>query len=422
MAWGAVRFTRESLVDLTVVLWFCNASLKMLIHIPFSALGLADFTMLGAGIITYIPLLLYVILERRLPCKWFVVVFLIVAAFFIGTLFNHPDYQIWYERDLFGVGYTIFRPDHGALWAVLMVELCGSGERLLRNLKVVALVTFIYNILLAYSAAKTGYWTYYTASGLIGQRSYDLDFGYNIVFVAVVAMVCALQERKRYMWFVVAGCMILDLRFGSRGSLICMAAMVLLWTLFSKTTPVRKLAAMTCIIAFTVFFLVNAQDILQFMANILQDSFGLESRTITSILQGEALDDNGRDGIYDLVKSALASNPYGYGAYGDRPIIGPYFYWGYCHNILYEMSINFGIFCAPAILIAILTATVIGMIRSRSSARRVLIMICLSMCMRLLVSDTFWGNDFFWMLVGILLVYRNGKDCDEKKFNEEAPL
>ena len=44
------------------------------------------------------------------------------------------------------------------------------------------------------------------------------------------------------------------------------------------------------------------------------------------------------------------------------------------------------------------------------------------MCMRLLVSDTFWGNDFFWMLVGILLVYRNGKDCDEKKFSEEAPL
>ena len=417
---STARFTRESLVDLTVILWLCNAPLKMLVHIPLSAFGLSSLTMLAAGVITYIPLMLYVVMERRLPCKWFIVIFLLVAAFFGVTLLNHPDYQAWYDRDLFGVGYTVFRPDHGALWAVLMVELCGSGERLLKNLKVASIVIFFHNLLLAYSASKTGYWTYYTASGLIGQRSYDLDFGYNMVFVAMVAMVCALRERKRYMWLVVVGCVLLDLRFGSRGSLICIAAMILLWVAFSETAPVRKLGAVVCIVAFAAVFLANAQDILQTIAYFLQDSFGLESRTITSILQGEALDDSGRDAIYDLVNSALTVNPYGYGAYGDRPIIGPYFYWGYCHNVFLELSVNFGVAVAVVILAVLLGASFFSMFRTRDSAHRVLIMICLSMCMRLLVSDTFWGNDFFWMLIGILLIYRNNKGRDGGDFRREG--
>lgn len=407
-------------MDLTVVLWLCNAPLKMLMHIPLSALGFANLTMLAAGIITYIPLMLYVVLERRLPCKCFVAIFIVVAAFFGMTLLSHPDYQAWYDRDLFGVGYTVFRPDHGALWAVLMVELCGSGERLLKNLKVASIVIFFHNLLLAYSALKVGYWTYYTASGLIGQRTYDLDFGYNIVFVAIVAMVCALRERKRYMWLIVVGCVLLDLRFGSRGSLICIATMIVLWVVFSEATPVRKLGAVVCIAVFTAVFLANAQDILQTIAYFLQDSFGLESRTITSILQGEALDDSGRDAIYELVNSALAANPYGYGAYGDRPIIGPYFYWGYCHNIFYELSVNFGVAVAVAILVVLLGASFLSMLRTRDSAHRVLIMICLSMCMRLLVSDTFWGNDFFWMLIGILFIYQNNKDRDGGDFSGEG--
>lgn len=421
-ALNAVQFTRESLVDLTVVLWLCNAPLKMLVHIPLAAFGLSGFTMFAAGVVTYLPLLIYVVLERRLPCKWFIIVFLTVSAFFSLTLFNHPEYRIWYDRDLFGVGYTVFRPDHGAIWAVLMVELCGSSERLFRNLRIVAIITFLYNLLRAYSAVKTGYWTYYTASGLIGQRSYDLDFGYNIVFVAIIAMVCALRERKKHMWLVVIVCILLDLRFGSRGSLISIAAMILLWTIFSDNTPVRKLGAASCVVVFTVVFLFNAQDMLQSIAYFLQDFFGLESRTITSILQGDALDNSGRDGIYDLVRSALATNPYGYGAYGDRPIIGPYYYWGYCHNIFYEMSINFGVVGAAAILIAILTVSFSKMLRTQNFTYRIVIMIFLSMCMRLLVSDTFWGNNFFWMLIGVILVYRNGKYRDSGYFRRKGLL
>ena len=81
---------------------------------------------------------------------------------------------------------------------------------------------------------------------------------------------------------------------------------------------------------------------------------------------------------------------------------------------------NFGVAVAIIILVVLLGASFLSMLRTRDFAHRVLIMICLSMCMRLLVSDTFWGNDFFWMLIGVLLIYRNNKDRDGSDFLGEG--
>lgn len=395
----------DYLVDLTVILWFCNAPLKSLVHIPLAVLGIGGLTIPVAGLVTFTPLFLYMLLEKRLPCKRFILLYALVAVFFAITLWNHPEYKYWYDRDIYGIAYTIFRPDHGALWAVLMAELCGGGKRLLNNLTVVAAVIFLHSLYLAYAATSTGYWTFFSDSGEVAQRSYDLDFGYNMAFVANIAMLYALREKRRFLWLIVVGCIFLDLRFGSRGSLLCIAVMGALWVLFSRASLRKKVVLLALLIPLAIWLLLYGESIIYGIAEFLTNSLGMESRTVTSLLQGNLFNDNGRDGIYQMAQSAIEINPYGYGAYADRALIGTRYYWGYVHNIYYEMAINFGVIGAVIVLTLIVVGVVICLVRTVDPDRRAVVFICVSMCMRLLVSDTFWGNNFFWTLIGVLLLY-----------------
>ena len=405
MAKQELYLPNEYLIDLTVILWFCNAPLKSIINIPLSILGYSGLTMALAGIVTYVPLYLYLLLEKRIPCKRFVCVYSIVALFFIITLSAHPEYEYWYNRELYGVAYTIFRPDNGALWAVLMVEMCGSYERLFKNLKYAAAIIFIHNLYLAYSAEAVGYWTFFSESGEVARRNYDLDFGYNMAFVSIVALITAIREKKPGFWAAVCCCVVLDLRFGSRGSLLCIAVAVVLLTVFSDGSIKKKLFTTSLLVVVTVFLLTNIEAVLLSAADILHNTLGINSRTVTSLLQGDLFDDNGRDGIYTIAQNALRLNPNGYGAYGDRAIIGPFYYWGYSHSIIYEMALNFGVIGAAIILVGLCALTIYCLFKSRNSYFRSATILSISMCMRLVVSDTFWGNSYFWMLVGILLLY-----------------
>lgn len=400
--WG---ISNEILIDLTVILWFCNAPLKSIVHIPLGMLGMGGLTIAVAGFVTFIPLFLYLLLERRLPCKRFLSLYVIVALLFAITLSMHPEYEYWYGREIYGIAYTVFRPDHGALWAVLMVELCGSYKRLFKNLSVAAVVIFFHNIYLAYSATAVGYWTYFSESGVVAQRSYDLDFGYNMAFVAIVAMVHAIRKRNKALWAVAFICIMLDLRFGSRGSLLCIVAMSVFWLMSSRASLRKKVILLAFIIPLVAVIAIYGEAILFGLADFLSGTLGLESRTITSFLQGDLLNDNGRDGIYQIAQAAIEANPYGYGAYADRAIIGPHYYWGYSHNIYYEMALNFGVVGAVCLLVLIAAAFLICLIRTKDQDCRAAVIVCASMCMRLLVSDTFWGNIYFWMLIGILLTY-----------------
>ena len=90
--------------------------------------------------------------------------------------------------------YTIFRPDHGAVWAFLMIELAGSYSNVLRNLKRYAVVLFFYNLIQLFQAIQAGHWTSYNLSGQLADKGYSLDFGYNMIFVTLVVLVCFLEK------------------------------------------------------------------------------------------------------------------------------------------------------------------------------------------------------------------------------------
>ncbi|WP_347133817.1 hypothetical protein, partial [[Clostridium] symbiosum] len=76
-------------------------------------------------------------------------------------------------------------------------------------------------------------------------------------------------------------------------------------------------------------------------------------------------------------------------------------YWGYCHNIILELIIDFGWLFGIIIFLIICVRSIQVLIRAREEQAFV-ICILLAANAKLFLSDTFWGYPQFWMLIGYL--------------------
>jgi len=130
----------------------------------------------------------------------------------------------------------------------------------------------------------------------------------------------------------------------------------------------------------------------------------LTSRTMDSVLDGEFLATNGRLKIWQQSFNSFLESPiFGKGIYGDRLEIGKRWYWGYSHNIVLELMNHFGII--GLVFFCFLFYSVIKkIITSKEHAKRLLYIIVLSLCAKLLLSDSYLLNAYFWMLIGLLIV------------------
>ena len=408
-----IRLRHEELLDLTVLLWFLDLPLRAVIvklGIPSSVSPFA------ACILIYAPLFAYIYLERRLPWKYFHWVFLFCALFFGVTLLIHPDYISWYTRDIYGVMYTVFRPDHGAVWAFLMIELAGSYSNVLRNLKRYAVVLFFYNLIQLFQAIQAGHWTSYNLSGQLADKGYSLDFGYNMIFVTLVVLVCFL-EKKQIRYLILCGIIaFLVLQYGSRGAFLCAIVFFLLYLITRNKTVFGRIKCSAGIGIAGIAAYFFGTSILQAAASFLIATFHISSRTLVTIANGKMMDDNGRDKIYELAREAIWENPvFGQGAYGDRPFVGRKYYWGYSHSIVYEMMVDFGVVLGSIILIFLLYKALRTILTLNDRTALYTVILVFSMCMRLAVSDTFWGNNFFWMMLALIFSTAGFRDTDRNE-------
>lgn len=401
------------LQDLTVILWFCSTPLKALLSRFLYLFNAQELTQLLATIIIFLPLILQVLIRRELPsCKYFCLVFFFVGLFFCFTLFANPSYERWFLRENYGVFDTVFRPDQGAIWAFLMVEISKEPEKLFKNLRTTAIVLLLYNFFAAYQSIQVGGWTYIDYMGNESLRPYSLEFGYSSMFVSLVLFASFLLDKKFiYLFFGVVS-IFMTLQYGSRGPLICLLGFLLITILFFITDKKTKIIFLPIMLFFVLLFITTGDQIILLIATQL-NVMGVDSRTVVAILNNQMFDDSGRETIYALAQKAIELNPFGYGAYGDRPIIGPFYNWGYSHNICFEMAITFGVIPAILILFLILFFSFLNIvIKTGDLSKRYLVAIMFSMSLGLLISDTYWGSIYFWSLIALLICFKakNGVD------------
>lgn len=406
---SSIKIKGQSLIDLTCLLWLINSPLKRFFARLLGIVGLTKYNQIVVGVLTFIPLIVYIIKYKKIPWKYFHWIFGFFALFFLITYLIKPSILYWYSRDIFGISYTIFRPDHGAIWGFLIIELLNSDDRIWRVLKIYCLILFLYNIFLLYVRFRVGYWLVFDYKGYFVERDYSLDFGYDMAYVVIYLMASYYYNKKIYKVLFTIPCIMLIFLHGSRGAFLCIIVAMILFLVNNTKTFKSKIKIMfigaISLGGINYFFKNNLS---YYLVKKLQMK-GFYSRTLDKILLGETFDDSGRNVIYSLLREKIKENPWGYGAYGDRPILGPYFYWGYSHNIIYEMSINFGVIFTVIVLLAIIINLCKLLSKSHDLKSRLIGIILFSMTIKLLISDTFWGYKYFWMLVSYIFLPRMKK-------------
>lgn len=339
----------------------------------------------------------------------FIVSFIVVALYFAITLFIHPDYEEHYAKSYFGAYDAVFRPDNGAIFMLLAVLLCKNTERLRHNLRLAAPVLFVYLVYQFWQYKSLGYWMAYDWQGDYVEQSYNLGFGYTAMFCSTVMLVLFVEEHKWWEFVIAVGAFVLAILGGSRGCVLTFMVFVFIYVCkkLEEARFYKRLIICAAMIAVFALIYVNYNTILTRLS-------GVNSRAINMLIEGTFTADNGRSDIYKRAMDAISNVPLlGYGAYGDRPFIAPYFYWGYTHNIILEFIIDFGWIFGIGFLAALLFLCIKAVIKAKGSQVAV-IAVLIGANAKLFISDSFWSYPYFWALFGYItyIMYADRKKSD----------
>ena len=151
------------------------------------------------------------------------------------TWIVYPERHAFYHTslyNLFDAGYPIY----GAyITSVCLLD--HSTERILKSLKVSALIMAICYSYQALDVIRNGVWTrgsIYNGVSVIVKSNYNLNWGYNVYVICVILFGFYLLERK-VGYLILSGIGLIGIiLYGSRGPIIMFAANILLSVLLYK--------------------------------------------------------------------------------------------------------------------------------------------------------------------------------------------
>ena len=408
--------TVSKLKNFSFILFFSASLCRLVLGEILIRLGLYSIMQPILWFLIYAPLILAIFLEgrhkKRVP--WlFLVILILVAFYFLMSLLIHPSYLPWYTRETYGIWDTIFRLDNGGIYGFLFFAACTDEKELYKNIKAVGVFTFIFVVYQYLQFKSRGYWQDVNMYGETVQTSYGLTFGYNAAFVAIIFLSVFFYEKKKTALAISIASMILMLLQGSRGSslVILVFFMFLYIRKLFREGSIKAIASVLAIGILALLIYDNLAGIITFIASVVSDK-NLSSRTLNALISNNFFDDSGRGAIKYIVEEQINSGSFwGHGGFGDRPYIGPFYYWGYCHNIILEFQMDFGKYPGLILMILLIAMIVKKFIKviQDNDEKFYIFVVMLSISFKLLLSGTFWGDKYFWGLLAILLCWRTKK-------------
>ena len=376
---------------------------------PIYSVATGVFGELPATLLVNFTIAFFLVLTayEKAAWKWFfpILIYSCIAVVILSTILIHPDYRDWYFHERYGIVRSFVDLRSGVV-ALCIFSLYDNEEELVEDLKVSAIMVFIayfYKFLLA---MRRGYWLVGSGNGKYVHAAYDMEYGYRTLFTAAFFGASGfINKNYRHITFYLL-CVLLILIGGSRGSAIWAVFVIpvaCLYRYFSLPLKKKRIVLSLTLVSVILFIAIYCER--AFFAEVLMttlDTIGIHSRTIDAVMSGSIASANGRDIIYgmaiDLIKSG---GPFGHGFYGDRLVIGRRFIWGYSHNIFLELFVQFG-YLGGALISALLVWNVIRLFRNcRQDNRQIIFVTVLIGSMRLLVSNSFWYEPWFWAMVSL---------------------
>lgn len=228
-----------------------------------------------------------------------------------------------------------------------------------------------------------------------------MSFSYNQL---LAASVCAVYGyKKRMVWpFVISFYSLVLIFFGgARGSLGALLILYLL--LISYPFSVRRILI---VIGIGLILVIGGQLLLSKFLSSSADfinEIGGFSRTLYKITEGDLFQSDSRDNLSIVIINAIGDNPLGYGLLGDRYLFKLQGWSGYAHNIILELTCDFGWFLGPAIFIWWITKIARKIIEKKKQDSFFVFMAMLPVgCLMLFFSGSFVEEFIFWALLGLL--------------------
>ena len=234
-------------------------------------------------------------------------------------------------------------------------------------------------------------------------------FSYNLLFpAAYLSLRCMTKYRlTKLIGMVVGGGLILIA--GCRGALVCYLCAILMFVMFSSSIS-RNYKAILYVVMFVAIIFVSLywNEMITELIKIL-NTMGIDSRTLTQLLNETFFDDSGRSDIQGTVIANMGLFPKG--LYYDRIVANG----SYAHNLMLELLLEYGYLLGGLIIAWLFLHIVKSMfaVRRNPAASVVLYSLIASGFLRLMFSGSYLLNEpGFWLLIGMM---QNPYAIGEKK-------
>ncbi len=226
--------------------------------------------------------------------------------------------------------------------------------------------------------------------GYFSIDKYSLSFSYACLFPMLV-----LYNQKRLLSIIISVIIFFEVvAFGSRGAAVFFVLYVLI-NLYKQNSKKIALALFG-----VVFILIVFPFFLQYI-----DKLDISSRSVNLMMEGDFWESVGRDTIYDNALNIIRNNPItGIGLYGDRVVLGTY-----CHNIVLEVLVDFGLFIGTTILICFSLILIKALLVSKFDAHNIAVVLLFSGLMPHIFSGSYLQEPYFAILMGYCVWLINNK-------------
>lgn len=407
---GRITITRDTLLGISFVFFFAQDVIRVAIGtiMPISSDALTWLII----ILMYFPIFMSVVLGG-LSDNWFVfrffILLVIVSGFFAITYSIHPEYEYWFFKSSYSIGKWIFRPNQ-YLYAFLFVSAIDDPKYIIKLMKIVVNLLLIYYTYKLMQARSVGYWITTTTAAGPQKASYDLSYGYKHLIVFSTFACVGFREKNKLYAIPCVISIVEILLGGSRGPLLGIGVALILLYLFHRTEMSKSIRVIVLTgVAFVIslWLLLGVNGIMVMAGKVLSVLTGnSSSRTVEMLKNAQGTEDNGRLRLYKIAFGMIKDGFWGYGAYGDRYVIGRTFWVGYTHNIILEMLIDFGWILGGLFCIRMAVHS-IKLLRKRVNKDwRDLYFIFFIPCLKLLLSGSFWFSYEFWAAIAVFYMYK----------------
>lgn len=229
-----------------------------------------------------------------------------------------------------------------------------------------------------------------------GDFMLSMRFGYAMLPSSIWFLCLYIKNRKIGWLFLFFLTTLLLIVYGSRGTLICIALLLVLTAIKYRWWWVLFLSLLFVIFSGIFFQLLELG--LNWLANV---SGSRKILGLLAMFQGDIMDaSSGRDILYDRCIQLFNDNPFGNGVgfWQNDPFMGGL----YPHNIFLEIAVEFGVIgiFVLAIILILIIVRLFRLERSSFFPYAALISICFG---RLMVSSVYWSRPEFWLVLSVFL-------------------